>query len=59
MSGNKRVKEKGFFYIQLNFGRRGGENLRTLKKDTFIFAKDDTNMEYVEFRHHEKKQKQP
>ena len=55
----KELQEKVFFDIQLNFGRRGGENLRSLKKDAFIFDKDDSNSEYVEFRHHEKTKNNP
>ena len=59
LNSPKELQEKVFFDIQLNFGRRGGENLRSLKKDTFIFAKDDSDLEYVEFRHHEKTKNHP
>ena len=48
----KQLQEKVFFDIQLNFVRRCG--LMSLKKDAFMLSKDDRDMEYAEFRFHEK-----
>ena len=39
------LQQKVFFDIQLNFARRGRENIQSLKKSASNFAKDDVGNE--------------
>ncbi|MCP3929111.1 MAG: DUF3504 domain-containing protein, partial [Bacteroidetes bacterium] len=48
------LQEKVFFDIQYNFGRRGRENLRDLKRDAFLLGVDDSGREYIELSYNEK-----
>ena len=47
------LQEKVFFDIIHYGGRRGRENLRSLKKDSFVFGSEETSREYAELAHNE------
>ena len=53
MSDPNQLQEKVFFDIQLFFGRRGREGLRSLKKSSFDIKKDDSGVEYCEIAFNE------
>ncbi len=49
----QQLQQKVFYDIQLNFARRGRENIRELKKSSFTFDMDDSGTEFVELSYHE------
>lgn len=54
LTNPKQLQQKVFFDIMINFARRGQENLRSLKKNSFKFDHDDLGLEYCEVRYNEK-----
>ena len=53
------LQKKVWFDIALTFARRARENLESLKKDAFVFKKDDTGLEYVEMGYNEATKNHP
>ena len=49
----KELQQKVFFDIQYNFARRGGENLRALRKSAFKVKIDEDGYEFVESTYNE------
>ena len=42
-----RLQQKVFLDVMFHFCRRGHENLRAISKDSFVFQKNENNVEYV------------
>ena len=55
----KTLQRKVWFDIALAFARRGRENLQSMKKDAFVFKKDDIGAEYVEMAYNEATKNHP
>lgn len=48
------LQKRVWFELTLAFARRGCENIQKLKKDAYLFKRDDTGREFVEMKYNEK-----
>lgn len=53
LNNAEELQQKVFFDIQLQFGRRGRENVRNLRKDFFKLKRDEAGQEFFEMSYNE------